>query len=129
MLETGIKGVQTVVVDETNTATAYGSGDLPVFGTPAMIALMEFTALRSIAPHLSEDSSSVGVSVDIRHLAATPIGVTVRCESELITIDGRKLTFTVHAFDNTELIGEGTHERFIINKDKFLEKTNRKREP
>ncbi|MCD8200038.1 MAG: hypothetical protein LUD25_03670, partial [Coriobacteriaceae bacterium] len=91
MLETGIKGEQSVEVVYENTAAAVGSGLLQVFGTPSLVALMENTALESIAPYLEEGWGSVGTEISIKHLAATPIGMTVRCESELTEVDGRRL--------------------------------------
>ena len=100
-----------------------GSGTLDVFATPAMAALMEKTAWQSIAPYLQEGQGSVGTRLDITHDAATPLGMTVTCKSELIQVDGRRLVFEVTASDDKEIIGRGTHERFIIDNDKFLTKT------
>lgn len=100
-----------------------GSGTLDVFATPAMAALMEKTAWQSIAPYLQEGQGSVGTRLDITHDAATPLGMTVTCSSELIRIDGRRLVFEVTASDEKEIIGRGIHERFIIDNDKFLTKT------
>ena len=126
MLEKGIKGTQTVEVVYENTATAVGSGVLEVFATPCMLALMEKTACDSVIPYLEEGNGTVGTEVNIKHVAATPIGMTVRCESELIEVDGRRLVFTVAAYDDAGIIGEGTHERFIVNNEKFQTKTNNK---
>lgn len=128
MLETGIKGEQKVEVVYENTATAVGSGVLEVFATPCMIALMEKTACDSVLPYLEEGNGTVGTEVNVKHLSATPIGMTVRCESELVEVDGRRLIFKVAAFDDAGLIGEGMHERFIVNNEKFQSKTNRKGE-
>lgn len=128
MLEKGIKGEQSVKVVYENTAAAVGSGVLEVFATPCMLALMEKTACDSVLPYLEEGWGSVGTEVNIRHVAATPIGMTVRCESELIEVDGRRLVFTVKAYDEVGLIGEGTHERFTVNNEKFQSKTNAKNE-
>lgn len=123
MVEIGIKGKQTKMVDETNTAQVYGSGDIAVFATPAMIGLMEYTASQSVAPYLEEGQSTVGTLVNVKHLAATPVGLEVICESELTRVDRRRLVFNVKAYDEKgTLIGEGVHERFIIDKDKFLKK-------
>lgn len=127
MIAVGLKGLQSVKVDENNTAQTVGSGELPVFATPAMIALMEATASASVKPFLDEDSSTVGTAVNIKHVSATPIGMNVHCESELIEIDRKRLVFKLSVFDECGLIGEGTHERFIINKEKFMSKTNDKR--
>ncbi len=126
MLETGIKGEQSVEVVYENTAAAVGSGLLQVFGTPSLVALMENTALESIAPYLEEGWGSVGTEISIKHLAATPIGMTVRCESELTEVDGRRLVFLVKAYDDAGLIGEGTHERFTVQNEKFQAKADAK---
>ncbi len=128
MLEAGIKGEQKVEVVYENTATAVGSGVLEVFATPCMIALMEKTACDSVIPYLNEGDGSVGTELNIKHVSATPIGMTVRCESELVEVDGRRLVFDVKAYDEIGLIGEGRHERFIVNNEKFQNKTNKKGE-
>jgi predicted thioesterase len=126
MIDIGLKGNSNVTVGQDQTASAWGSGLLPVYATPAMIALMESTAAKSVEPYLEEGYSTVGILINIRHLAATPAGMKVRCESELIEIDRKRLVFKVRAYDEMELIGEGTHERFIINKGKFMEKAKGK---
>lgn len=126
MLEAGIKGKDTVTVVYENTATAVGSGVLEVFATPMMIALMEKTACNSVIPYLDEGDGTVGTELNVKHVAATPIGMTVTCESELIEVDGRRLVFNVEAYDEVGLIGKGTHERFIVNNEKFQFKTNNK---
>lgn len=126
MLTTGIKGKQEIVVTEDKTAKVYGSGTLEVFGTPAMIALMENTALKSVAEHIGEGNGTVGTRLDVKHVAATPVGMKVTCETELIKIEGRALTFDVKAYDECGLIGGGIHERFIIIEEKFQAKTNNK---
>ena len=121
-LPIGLKGLAETLVTEENTAAAMGSGLLPVFATPAMLALMEQAAASSVQPYLSEDQGSVGTRLEVSHLAATPIGLTVRAESELIAVDRRKLRFAVRAWAGDELIGEGVHERFVIDTARFLEK-------
>lgn len=126
MLEKGIKGMQEVLVTEDNTAKAMKSGTLDVFATPSMIALMEETAWKSVAPYLEEGAGTVGSYLDIHHNAPTPLGMTVICESELIQIEGRKLTFKVTARDASGIVGEGTHERFIIDNTRFLQKAQKK---
>lgn len=126
MLKPGIKGYQEVVVTKELTAARMGSGVLEVFATPAMIALMEQTAYKSVEPYLEEDSGSVGTSLHISHVAASPVGMTIHCESELIEVDGRRLVFHVKAFDQDGLIGEGTHERFVVINDKFQRKADAK---
>lgn len=126
MLEAGIKGTGSVEVVRENTAAAVGSGMLEVFATPMMIALMEKTACESVAPYLEEGSGTVGTELNVKHVAATPIGMQVTCETELVEVDGRRLVFQVKASDEAGLIGEGTHERFIINNEKFQSKANGK---
>ena len=120
MLQTGIKGKQTIVVTPAQTAAYYGSGALEVFATPAMVALLEETVWRSVQPCLEEGQATVGTRVDIRHLAATPLGGKVTCESELVEIDRRRLVFKVEVFDEKTKVGEGVHERFVIQSEKFL---------
>lgn len=126
MLEEGIVGNGEVVVTEELTAKALGSGLLPVYATPAMIALMENTAYMSVADDLDEGYGTVGIRMNVNHVSATPIGMKVTCETKLLTIDERRLVFEVRAYDEVGLIGEGTHERFIINNEKFLKKTESK---
>ena len=128
MLETGLSARSVTTVTAENTAAAMGSGDLPVFATPAMIALMEYTASQSVASELEDGQSTVGTLVDVKHVAATPVGMQVTCISELTEIDRRRLVFRVTASDACGLIGEGIHERFIIDKEKFLAKTNARKE-
>ena len=127
-METGIRGMRTVTVTEDMTAKAMGSGELPVFATPAMIALIEETCWRSVADRLAEGEGTVGIKLEVSHLAATPVGMTVRCESELAEIDGRKLTFCVEVSDGRGKIGEGTHERFIVGNERFLKKAEARRD-
>ena len=121
-MDTGIKNKMEIVVTEDRTAKAMGSGELPVFATPAMIALVEETCWRSVADELESGQGTVGTMLDVRHVSATPVGMKVWCESELVGVDGRKLTFSVKVFDEAGLVGEGTHERFIIDNKRFLEK-------
>lgn len=125
-MNTGIKGFKEIIVTKELTAISVGSGDLEVYATPAMIALMEGTASESVKSELEDGQGSVGTSIAIKHLAATPVGMCVRCESELIEVDGRKLVFNLAAYDEKDKIGEGTHERFIISNEKFQNKTNSK---
>ncbi|MCI8962236.1 MAG: thioesterase family protein [Eubacterium sp.] len=126
MLKTGIKGKETTIVDESNTAKTMGSGTLDVFATPAMTALMEKTAWKSVAEELEEGCGTVGIRLEITHDAPTPLGMKVTCESVLTGIEGRKLTFEVEARDERGKIGSGIHERFIIDNKKFQEKANQK---
>ncbi len=123
MLESGIKNQRTITVQEKDTAVAHGSGLLPVFATPALIALMENTAMESVQPYLSEGEGTVGTRIDVKHMAATAVGGEVTCESELVEVDRRRLVFTVRAADaHGTVVGEGTHERFIVNNEKFMAK-------
>ena len=126
-LQVGLIGRAETLVTEENTAAAMGSGLLPVFATPAMLALMEKAAADSVQPFLGDGQGSVGTRLEVSHLAATPIGLSVRAESELIGIDRRKLSFTVRAWAGEELIGEGSHQRFIIDNARFLEKAQAKK--
>lgn len=126
-MEIGIKGRQERIVPYEETAEYISSGLLPVFATPCMIQLMESTARRSVEPHLGEGQSTVGTSVNIKHLASTFVGCKVICESELIEIDRRRLVFSVKVYDDKELLGEGIHERFIIDNAKFLAKLEAKK--
>lgn len=121
-LKTGIQGYHEITVTTELTAMVYGSGLMEVFATPAMIALMEKTCQLSVQPALEEGFVTVGVHVNVSHVRATPVGLKVWCESQLLAIDGRKLHFSVKAFDNDGVIGEGTHDRFIVNQDKFMKK-------
>lgn len=125
-MEIGIIGKGEIVVTKDVTAAAIGSGMVDVFATPMMISLMENTCAKSVASHLQADESTIGTHVNVSHCAATPIGMKVYCESELIEIDRRKLTFKVTAYDERGLIGEGLHERFIIDSKKFQAKINSK---
>lgn len=125
-LETGIKGSVSCTVTENDTAKALGSGGLDVLSTPKLIALMENASLLLVRPYLDEGMDTVGTQLNVKHLAATPVGMTVRAEAELIEIDRRRLVFSVKAWDEVELVGEGTHERFIVDMKKFTDKCNAK---
>ena len=128
-METGIRNRIEETVTEELTAKAMGSGELPVFATPAMAALIEETCWKSVAAGLDDGQGTVGTKLDVAHVSATPVGMRVACESELIEIDGRKLTFKVKVYDEQSLIGEGTHERFIVDNDRFLQKAKSKIRP
>ena len=125
-VEVGIKGFADALVEQEDTAKIVGSGDLLVYATPCIVALMEGAACESIAPHLAEGESSVGISMNVAHTSATPVGMEVRAESVVTAIDGRKVTFEIVAFDEAGEIGHATHERFIIKAERFLEKTYEK---
>lgn len=113
---------ENIVVEHKDTAAVYGSGTLEVFATPAMIALMETTCLKSVANKIGEGNSTVGTKVCVSHLKASPIGSAIRCDATLIEVDRRRLVFEVKCYDGEALIGEGTHERFIVNSEKFMSK-------
>ena len=123
-MEIGIKGTAQTAVDHTNTAKFAGSGELEVFATPCMIALMEQAAAALVQPYLEDGQGTVGTSISVTHEAATPVGMSVRAEAVLVEQDRRRLCFEVAAFDDCGLIGRGRHERFIIQNDKFLAKAN-----
>ena len=118
----GLLGERRVVVTEEYTAKHLGSGNVMVLATPAMIMLMERTALSSVDPLLPFGHRTVGTWLDVKHLAATPLGMTVRVRTELLEVDGRRLKFRVEAFDEVEKVGDGLHERFIIDVEKFQKK-------
>lgn len=122
MLETGLTHTSSLTVTEVLTAKAMGSGDLPVLATPAMMALMENAAMTAVAPELPEGSTTVGGHIESSHLKPTPVGAEVKAEATLTKIDGRKLYFTVKAMQGDTVIGEGTHLRFIVDREKFMSK-------
>jgi fluoroacetyl-CoA thioesterase len=126
-LEVGLVGEVRHVVDASMLASALGSGTLDVFATPALVALMENAAIQALEGHLTPEQTSVGVRVDIRHLAATPPGVEVGARAELVEVDGRRLVFRVEAFDSHERIGEGSHERAVVDPQRLLARANAKR--
>ena len=119
-LAVGLRGEASLVVGEEQTAAAFGAGGVRVLGTPVMIGLMENAAWQLVQPELPTGETTVGTLVNVRHLAATPVGGTVVASAELIEIDDRRLVFKVSARDDTQLIGEGTHERYCIVLDRFL---------
>ncbi len=126
MLKTGIIKEITEKVTDKNTAKTMKSGELNVYATPAMIALMEQAAYTSVADELEEGQGSVGTLMNVKHISATPVGMEVTAKSELVEIDGRRLVFQVEAFDERGKIGEGEHERFIVNNVKFQQKADSK---
>ena len=126
MITIGLKGhLEQVVTDEV-TADRIGSGLVKVFATPMMIALIEQTCNDSVTPLLEPGQGTVGTHVDVSHCAATPVGMKVWCDSELVEVDRRRLVFAVKAYDECGLIGEGRHERFIIDSAKFQAKIDAK---
>ena len=125
-METGIKGRKEETVTLENSARAVGSGLLEVYATPSMIALMEGCCHESVEEFLEPGCGTVGISINIRHVAATPLGMKVYCDSELINAEKRFLTFSVKAYDEKGLIGEGIHERCIIDNEKFMKRVEAK---
>lgn len=121
-LKPGLAGTAETIVRETNTAIAMGSGSLHVFATPCMVALMEQAACNAVDPCFNDSESSVGTLVNITHDAATALGKKVTATATLVEVQGRKLVFEVTAADEDKQIGKGRHERFIINKEKFMAK-------
>ena len=110
------------VVDERNTAIALGSGDMPVFATPAMTALMENAAMLAVKEHLPEGSTTVGGHIESSHIKPSPLGAEVEATATLDKVDGRKLYFTVVVRQGNDIIGEGKHLRFIVDRERFLAK-------
>ncbi len=122
MLETGISASSTTVVTAENTALKLGSGDMEVFATPAMVALMENAAMVAVAQHLPEGSTTVGSEMNCSHLKPSGLGAEITASAVLTAVEGRKLTFNVGARDGEGLIGEGVHVRYIVDREKFLAK-------
>ena len=123
----GLVGQIEMVVHEDNTARHLGSGNVAVLATPEMVRLMERAAVAAVDHLLPDGHRTVGAAVNVRHLAATPVGMRVRAQAELTAVEGRKLTFHVEAFDEAEKIGEGEHKRVIIDLEKFKERVEAKR--
>ena len=124
--EIGLTNRVEITVTNSVTAAEVGSGDTLVFATPSMIALMEKTASLSVADYLDEESTTVGTELSVEHLAATPVGMKVYCISKLEAVEGRKLTFSLEVYDETGVIGRGSHGRFIVNRLKFQGKADAK---
>lgn len=121
-MKTGMTYTSTQVVTEQLTAMVMGSGDMPVFATPAMVALMENAAMLAVASSLPEGSTTVGALMNTTHIKPSPIGETVKATAILDEVDGRKLTFTVRAEDSKGVIGEGTHVRYVVDRERFMGK-------
>lgn len=121
-METGLTFVSKTVVNESNTALTIGSGDMEVFATPAMIALMENAAMNAVKNELPEGASTVGALMNTTHLKSSGLGMEVTATAVLDEVDGRKLTFSVKAEDASGIIGEGTHVRYIVDRERFLSK-------
>lgn len=123
----GAVGHAATVVASENTAVTLGSGALPIFGTPALTALVEQAAIQALQGHLPLGMTTLGTGLQLRHLAATPVGHNVQAEATLVAVSGRRLEFRVAAFDEREKIAEGTHERFIVDASRFMERMSAKR--
>lgn len=111
-----------------DTASRWGSGLAPVFSTPALVGLMESAAVAALSGHLTAGQTTLGVRIDVRHLAATPVGMKVRAKAVLNAVEGRKLFFKIQAWDKVELIGEADHERFVVDEARFLGRVQAKKE-
>ena len=122
MVSVGQTATSTVTVTESNIAKTMKSGSLEVFATPAMCALMEEAAQAAVQPHLEEGEGTVGISLSISHDAPSPMGSTITAKATVTAVEGRKITFNIEASDGVGIIGKGTHERFVINNEKFMEK-------
>lgn len=118
----GVVGYAATIVGPENTAVTVGSGTLPVFATPSMVALMEQAAVTALQSFLPLGMTTVGTGVTVRHMAATPVGHNVQAEAVVTAVEGRRIEFHVKVFDEREKIGEGTHERFIVDAESFMGK-------
>lgn len=121
-MEIGLSFTSKVIVNRENTALALGSGDMEVFATPAMVALMENAAMKAVSAKLPEGSTTVGAMMNTTHVKPSPLGAEVKATAVLTEVDGRKLTFDVRAEDANGIIGEGTHVRYIVDRERFLTK-------
>jgi len=126
-LKAGLVGEASQLVTEQLTAAAYASGLVPAFATPAMVALMENASVNAIQKALPAGQTSVGIEISVKHLAATPLGMNVRARSEVTGVDGRRVTFKIEAWDDKEKIGEGTHQRMLVDEAKFNERIKGKK--
>lgn len=126
-ISAGLTGTAQVIVTKENTAQALGSGTIPVYATPALVALLEEAAVHALRPVLDAGKTSVGIHIDVSHVAATPPGLAVRAQATLTAVDGRRLTFAVAAYDEVELIAQGLHERVVVDEARFLAKAQEKR--
>lgn len=122
MLEIGLRYESGTTVSTANSAKTLGSGDMDVFATPAMVALMENAAMLAVAAELPEGSATVGTQMNTSHIKASPLGAVITASAELTAVDGRKLTFAVKAWDEKGVIGEGEHTRFVVDRARFLSK-------
>ena len=121
-MEKGLKYESVATVGDGNTAAAMGSGDMPVFATPAMAALMENAAMKAVEGALPEGAATVGTAISISHVKASPVGARITASAELVAVDGRRLVFAVRAWDERGTIGEGSHTRFVVDRGRFMGK-------
>ena len=126
-LAVGLRGRSTLRVTPQHTAGAWGSGDVPVYGTPSLVAFLETAAVNAVAGKLGPGETTVGTWIEVSHLAATPVGAEVSAEAELVGVEGRKLAFTIVAHDDRNKIGECRHHRMIVSRERFLAKVAGKR--
>ena len=122
----GMKGEAFTLVEREDTAKEVGSGNLLVYATPCMVALMEGAACEAIAQCLSDTQTTVGTALNIEHISATPVGMEVRAEAEVTAVEGKVITFEIRAYDEAGEIGKGSHKRVLINSQKFLERAYNK---
>ena len=118
----GLSYTATTTVNQNNTALALGSGDMEVFATPAMVALMENAAMNAVTPHLEAGQTTVGTQITTSHIKASALGATISATATLTAVDGRSLTFAITAREGDKVIGEGSHTRFIVDRERFLAK-------
>ncbi|MBM4062928.1 MAG: thioesterase [Planctomycetes bacterium] len=126
-LTPGLQAEAETTVTAADTAERWASGSVPVYSTPALVGLMERTAVLALAGQLPAGQTTVGSRIDVRHLAATPVGMRVRAVAQLVAVDGRKLVFRIEAFDAVEKVGEATHERAVVVQEQFLQRVQQKR--
>lgn len=127
MIKVGLNAVVETTSMPKDSAVNYGSGSVDVYSTPAMVSLLEGAAKNAVDLHLPQGYTTVGIGLNIKHIVATPIGLKIKASAELIEVDGKRLVFKVEAFDEVEKIGEGIHERFVIDVDKFMNRVNNKK--
>ena len=125
-LTPGLSAELSLTVTNADTAAKWGSGLVPVYSTPALVGLLEAAAVKALEGQLEAGKTTVGGHIDVQHLAATPVGMTVRARAELTAVAGRKLTFQIEAWDEVEKIGEALHERFVIETEKFVARVQAK---
>jgi predicted thioesterase len=125
-LTPGLQAEFELTVTDADTAAQWGSGLVPVYSTPALVGAMEKTAVLALEKHLPIGQTTVGGRIEVQHLAPTPVGMKVRVAAELIEVEGRKLVFKIEAWDEVEKIGEATHDRFVVDQFKFMEKVRAK---